>query len=324
MKVLMQRKYGGPELLALEEVDRPSPKAGEILIRVKAASLNAADWHQMRGDPYFFRLFMGGLSKPRPQVLGRDVAGVIEAIGSGVEGFEVGDEVFGEIEFNHGGSYAEYITTPADSVLLKPANLTFGEAAAMPLAGITAIQTLRNHGQLAPGQSVLINGAAGGVGTFLIQIAKSIGAEVTAVCSERNHAQAIELGADHVIDYRKENFTELDKSYDLIVAVNGYHPIGAYKRSLNPGGRYVLVGGTNAQLFQGMLLGPFVFMGSGKTMEICNAKANVTDLQSLKDLAESGQIVPVIDRTYALVDIQEGLEYLETGHARGKIVIEMG
>ncbi len=322
MKAMVYHKYGSPDVLKLEEVEKPTPKDDEVLIKVHAASVNAADWHLLTADIFLVRLMMG-LLKPKYTILGADVAGRVEAVGRNVKQFQPGDAVFGDV-FAHGrGSFAEYVSVSESALALKPANLSFEEAAAVPLAAITALQGLRDQGQIQPGQKVLINGASGGVGTFAVQLAKSFGAEVTAVCSTRNLDMARSLGADHVIDYTKEDFTRNGKQYDLILAVNGYHPLSAYKRALAPGGIYIMAGGFPAQIFQALLLGPLMSITGGKKLVSFTAKANQRDLLILKDLLGAGKVVPVTDKCYPFSEVPEALRYLGAGHAQGKVVIIM-
>jgi NADPH:quinone reductase-like Zn-dependent oxidoreductase len=320
MKAIVYTEYGSPDVLHLKQVEKPAPKDDEVLVKVHAASVNAADWHLLTADIFLVRL-MAGLLKPKCTILGSDLAGQVEAVGKNVKRFQPGDAVFGDV-FAHGfGSFAEYVTAPESALVLKPANLSFEEAAAAPLAAVTALQGLRDVGRIQPGQKVLINGASGGVGTFAVQIAKSFGAEVTAVCSTRNLEMACTLGADHVIDYTQEDFTHNGQHYDLILAANGYHPISAYQRALTPRGIYVMAGGTKAQLFQALLLGPQMSKREGKTLRTVTAKPNQKDLTLLKELLEAGNVVSVIDKRYSLSEVPEALRYLGAGHARGKVVI---
>ena len=317
MKAIVYTKYGSPDVLQLKNVEKPAPKDNEVLIKIHAASVNAYDWHFLTADIFLIRLMGGGLLKPKYTGLGADVAGRIEAVGKNVRLFQPGDEVFGMVR----GGFAEYACAPENVLALKPVNLSFEEAAAVPMAAVTALQGLRDTGQIRPGQKVLINGASGGVGTFAVQIAKSFGAEVTAVCSTRNLDQARSIGADHVIDYTKENFTESGKQYDLIFAANGYHSLSAYKRALAPKGMYIMAGGTMAQIFQAMLFGSLMSEKGGKKMGGVSAKRSQKDLVFLKELVEAGKVVPVIDRRYPLSEAAEALRYLGEGHARGKVVI---
>lgn len=321
MKAIVYEKYGPPDVLHLQEVEKPTPKEDEVLVKVHAASINAADWHLLTADIFLIRLMGMGLLKPKNPILGADVAGRVEAVGRNVKQFKPGDAVFGDV-FGHGsGSFAEYVTAPASALVLKPKNLSFEQAAAVPLAAITALQGLRDVGHIQSGQKVLIQGASGGVGTFAVQIAKSFGTEVTAVCSTRNLEQARALGADHVIDYTKEDFTQSGQHYDLILAANGYHSLAAYKRALTPQGIYVMAGGAPAQLFQAMLLGAWMSERNGKKLTGVSAKSNHKDLLFVRDLAESGKIVPVIDGCYPLSKTADAFRYFEKVHAKGKVVV---
>ena len=278
----------------------------------------------LTADIFLIRLMGGGLLKPKNTRLGADIAGQVEAVGVNVKQFRPGDAVFGDVSRRGNGGFAEYACAREDELAPKPANLSFEEAAAVPIAGLTALQGLRDQGRIRPGQKVLIQGAAGGVGTFALQIAKAFGAEVTAVCSTQNLDQARALGADHVIDYTQEDFTQNGQQYDLILAVNGYHPLSDYKRVLSPKGIYVMAGGAPAQIFQAMLLGPLMSKSGGKKMGGVSAKTSQKDLIFLKELLEAGKVVPAIDRRYPLSETAEALRYLGSGHARAKIVIMVG
>jgi len=317
MQAVVYTEYGSPDVLQLKEVEKPTPKDDEVLIKVHAASVNKYDWHFLTADIFLIRVMGGGLLKPKNTRLGADIAGRVEAVGKNVKQFQPDDEVFGMVR----GGFAEYTCAPEDALVLKPTNLLFKEAAAVPMAAITALQGLRDTGQIQPGQKVLINGASGGVGTFAVQIAKLFGAEVTAVCSPMNLDQARSLGADHVIDYTKENFTQNGQQYDLIFAANGYHSLSAYKRALTPRGIYVMAGGSTAQIFQAMLMGSWMSETGGRKMGAVMAKRDQKDLAFLKELLEAGKVVPVIDRCYPLSEAAEALRYLGEGHARGKVVI---
>jgi len=319
VKAIVYTRYGSPDVLQLKEVEKPTPKDDEVLIEIHAASVNAYDWHFLTADIFLIRLMGGGLLKPKSTRLGADIAGRVEAVGKNVKQFQPDDEVFGMVR----GGFAEYACALENALGLKPSNLSFEEAAAVPMAAVTALQGLRDTGQIQPGQKVLINGASGGVGTFAVQIAKSFGAEVTAVCSTRNLDQARSLGADHVIDYTKEDFTQSGQQYDLILAANGYHSLSAYKRALAPKGIYVMAGGSKAQIFQAMLMGSWMSETGGKKMGGVSAKRSQKDLVLLKELVEAGKVVPVIDRRYPLSEAAEALRYLGEGHAQGKIVITM-
>ena len=319
MKAIVYYKYGSPDVLKCEEIEKPTAGDDEVLIRVRAASLNALDWRLMRGKPLFARLVIGGLRKPKITRPGRDVAGQVEAVGRNVTQFKPGDEVFGVCR----GAFAEYVCAIEDKLAPKPANISFEDAAAVPVAALTALQGLRDKGRIQRGHKVLVDGASGGVGTFAVQIAKSFGAEVTAVCSTRNVDTARSIGADHVIDYTREDFTQSGQRYDLILAANAYHSIFDYRRALGQDGIYVMAGGGWAQILQGMLLGPLLSLIGSKKMCFFITKASKTDLVLLKDLLEAGKVVPVIDRRYPLSDVAEALRYLEEGHARGKVVITL-
>ncbi|MGW6929412.1 NAD(P)-dependent alcohol dehydrogenase [Lentzea sp. NPDC054927] len=320
MKAIIQDRYGSADVLELREVERPVPAAGEVLVRVRASSVNAADWHIMRGDPYFARLFLG-LRGPKSRIRGMDFAGVIEAVGPGVSGMlQVGDEVFGEVE----GSFAEYVRVPAGLVERKPVNLTYEQTATLPLAGNTAWMGLR---ELQAGQKVLINGASGGVGLLAVQIAKARKAIVTGVCSTRNVEQVRSVGADVVIDYKTEDFTSGDERYDLVFDLVGNRSMSALRGLLTPDGVLVLSGGgsfTGGALFgpyrliiQGKVLGPF----TRQRLVVLEAKPSKENLAALRDLAESGKLVPVIERTYPLTDAPDAIRHVESQHARAKVVV---
>ena len=317
MKAIVHYNFGSPDVLECEEVQKPTARDDEVLLKVHAASANPADWHTMRADPFFIRLMGDGLLKPKHKILGIDVAGRVEAVGRNVKEFQPGDEVFGASRF---GGFAEYVCAREDRLQPKPTGTTFEEAAAVPVAAITALQGLRDKGRIQPGQKVLINGASGGVGTFAVQIAKSFDAEVTGVCSTRNLDMVRSIGADHVIDYTREDFTQNGQRYDLILDAAAYRSVSDYKRILNPKGIYVLIGGSVARLFQVLLLGPWFSM-TGKKMGFMMAKMNKKDLVFLKELLEAEKIIPVIDRRYSLSEVAEALRYLEEGHAQGKVII---
>ena len=321
MKAIVHAKYGPPDVLELRDVEKPTPKEDELLVKVHAASVNAGDWHMVRGEPFFMRLMGVGLLKPKNTIPGSDVAGRVQAVGKYVKQFQPDNEVFGDLFECGCGAFAEYVCARENTLALKPANISYEEAAAVPVAALTALQGLRDKGHIQSGQKVLINGASGGVGTFAVQIAKSFGAEVTGVCSTRNLDMVRSIGADHVIDYTNEDFTKNGQRYDLILAANGYHPISDYKRALSPKGTYVTTGGSMAQLFQAMILGPWISMTGSKKM--CNllSKPNQEDLVFMKELLEAGKVKPVIDRRYKLREAVEALRYLEEGHASGKVVI---
>jgi NADPH:quinone reductase-like Zn-dependent oxidoreductase len=324
MKAIVYCDYGLPNL-KLQEIEKPTPADDQLLVKVRAASVNPLDWHFIEGTPYIMRAMGVGLRKPTDTRLGVDFAGTVEVVGKNVTQFKPGDEVFG----GRTGAFAEYVCVrEARAVALKPANITFDQAASVPIAGITALQGLRDKGKVQPGQKVLINGASGGVGTFAVQIAKSYGAEVTGVCSTRNLDMVRSLGADHVIDYTKEDFTKSDQRYDVILDNVANHSLSECRRVLNPSGVYVLIGGGGAsenrwlgpgltQAFKAMFLSKFVSQKMGMML----AELNQKDLTFLADLMKSGKVTPVIDKRYKLSELPQAIEYLEQGHARGKVVI---
>lgn len=320
MKAVVCPKYGSPDVLELKEVEKPTPDDNELLIKVSAASVNPYDWHLMRGEPFFAR-FMFGFLKPKNEIFGYDIAGRVEAVGGNVKLFKIGDEVFGGIGF---GGFAEYVCGTVDNVVLKPVNISFEQAAAVPMGALTALQGLRDKGKIQSGQKVLINGASGGVGTFAVQIAKSFGAEVTGVCSTRNLDMVRSIGADHVIDYTKEDFTKNGQCYDLILDNVANHSVSDYKRALSFKGICVIVGFSSMTnmvkvLFQASLMS----MNSSKKIGIMSAKINKTDMSFLKDLIEAEKLVSIIDRRYPLSEVAEAIRYIEEGHAQGKVVITM-
>lgn len=318
MKAIVAPKYGSPDVLELREVEKPTLKANEVLVKIHAAAVNAGDWHLLRADPFLIRL-MFGLLAPKQPILGSDMAGTVEAVGSAVTQFQVGDEVFG----SGPGAFAEYAAVPEGRLALKPAGVTFEEAAAIPVAAVTALQALRDKGQIQPGMKVLINGASGGVGTYAVQIAKAFGAEVTAVCSTGKMAMMRGLGADHVIDYTQEDFTENGQRYDLILAANGYQPLSAYERALSPQGSYVMSGGATSQLFEVMIWGTLKSKKGGKTFGNMTVKSSQTDLILMKELIEAGKVVPVLDQRFPLSQVPDAIRYLEAGSAKGKVIINV-
>jgi len=323
MKAIVYTEYGPPDVLQLKEVEEPTPKDNEVLVKVHAASVNYPDWACVRGKPFMVRLMGSGLLKPKHKILGADIAGRVEAVGRNVKQFQPGDEVFGDKGAWGFGGFAEYVSVPESTLALKPANISFEEAAAVPTAAVVALQGLRDKGQIQPGQKVLINGASGGIGTFAVQIAKSFGAEVTGVCSTRNLDMVRSIGADQVIDYTQEDFTKNEQRYDLILAAAGYRSIFDYKRALSPKGIYVTTGGSLAQTFQAMLLGPWISMTGSKKMGNLMQRHNQKDLVFMKELLEAGKVRPVIDRRYPLSEVAEALRYYGEGHSQGKVVITM-
>jgi NADPH:quinone reductase-like Zn-dependent oxidoreductase len=322
MKAITQDRYGSPDVLELREVDTPAVGDEEVLVRVHAASVNARDWHLMRGDPYLARLGLG-VRGPKTKIRGTDFAGRVEAVGRAVKRFRPGDEVFGETE----GAFAEFVCASDDVVEPKPAALSFEQAAALPLAGNTALMGLRDLAQVQPGQEVLINGASGGVGTFAVQIAKAFGAEVTGVCSARNGELVRSLGADHLIDYAQEDFTRNGQRYDVVFDLVGNHSLAGFRRALKPAGTIVLSGGG---VFEGgSVVGPMGLLIRGQVMSrfarhrllVLTATPSKENLATLRELADSGKLTPVIDRTYPFSEAPEAVRYLEGEHARSKVVI---
>jgi NADPH:quinone reductase-like Zn-dependent oxidoreductase len=322
MKAVVSRCYGSPDILSFADIEKPVPAENEVLVKVAAASVNPLDWHHMRGSPYLMRLG-SGIGAPKDASMGVDFAGTVAAVGKNVTAFKPGDEVFG----GRSGAFAEYVLVPDDrAIVKKPANISFEQAASVGIAGITALQALRDSGQIQPGQKVLINGASGGVGTFAVQIAKSYGAEVTGVCSTRNVQMVRSIGADHVFDYTKEDYTESSNQYDLIVDMVGNHSLLANRRVLTPEGRFVIIGGPKGNwlgplmgTIKALLLSPFVEQEIG----ILLAAMRQDDMAVLAELLEAGKITPVIDSRYALSDVAEAIRHSEDGHARGKIIIEV-
>src|SRR5258706_6909707 len=318
MKAIVCTEYGSPDVLQLNDVEKPTLKDHQVLIKVQAASANPLDWHRMRGAPFLARLD-GGLLKPNDPKLGADVAGRVEAVGSSVTQFQPGDEVFG----CGVGAFAEYMSIRESTIALKPTNLSFEQAAAVPVAAFTALQGLRDTGHIQSGQMVLVNGASGGVGTFAVQIAKAFGAEVTGVCSTRNLDMVRSIGADHAIDYTQEDFTRNGQQYDLIYDAVGNRSVSDYKRALKPQGTCVIAGFTTLpRLFEHMVLGPVMSRNGHKKIGMMGlANPNQKDLIVLKGLLEASKIIPVIDRCYPLSETAEAIRYLEKGHAKGKVVI---
>lgn len=321
MKAIVYEAYGTPDVLRLQEVEKPTPKDDQVLVRVRAFSVNKREWIMLTGDPFITRMVMGALQKPKYPIMGGDIAGIVEAVGGGVTRFKAGDAVFGDIGDYGFGGFAEYVAVTEKALTLKPAGISFEQAAAIPTAGYTALQALRDKGQVKAGQKVLVNGASGGVGMFTVQIAKFYGAEVTAVCSTKNMEMARSLGADRVIDYTKEDVTKRSEQYDLIIAANGYHSIFDYRRILGPNGIYVSTGGTMGQIFEGMLLGPLAALGSGKMMGALAAKAKAEDSAFVGSLVETGKVKIIIDRSYPLSETAEAMRYLGEVHPSGKVVV---
>ncbi|WOD64892.1 NAD(P)-dependent alcohol dehydrogenase (plasmid) [Niallia taxi] len=320
MKAMVYSEYGMTDVLELKEVDIPELKANEVLVKVFASSVNSWDWDLLRGKPFLTRL--GGIRKPRYKILGADIAGRVKAVGENVKHLSVGDEVFGDISGCGWGGFAEYVSVCEEALSLKPADMTFVEAAAIPQAGVLALQALRDKGRVHETKKVLINGAGGGVGTFALQIAKLYGAEVTCVDSKGKLEMLKSIGADHVIDYRAEDFTKKeDQKYDLILDVVGNRSIFHYKKAIRSEGKYVMIGGSSFLILQLLLLGPIINKTERKKMAILLHKPSKEDQNFLKDLYTAGKLVPVIDREYSLNQVPEAIDYLGEGNAKGKVVV---
>jgi NADPH:quinone reductase-like Zn-dependent oxidoreductase len=321
MKAIVQDRYGSADVLELRDIDQPRIGDNEVLIQVHAAGVDPGVWHLMTGLPYLVRVMGYGLRKPKAGVRGRDVAGRVEAVGAGVTRFRVGDEVFGTCE----GSFAEYASAPEDQLALKPASISFEQAAAVPISGMTALQAVRDKGKIEPGDKVLVIGAGGGVGTYAVQIAKSFGAEVTGVCSGSKMDLVRSIGADHVIDYTREDFTEGTVRYDVIIDNAGNRPLSRLRQALAPKGALVIIGGENGgnwvgpadRIVPALLLSPFV----GQQLGVLMAVEREVDLRALGQMIEAGAVVPIIDRTFSLIEAPDAVRYLMEGHARGKVVV---
>lgn len=321
MKAFEVDRYGPPEVLQMREVEKPVPKDDEVLVEIHAASVNKADYIMMSGKPAAVRIMGVGFLRPKCRIPGADVAGRIESVGKDVKNFRPGDEIFGNLPIHSRGGYAEFACAPCDTFALKPISITCEQAATIPVPALTALQALRDIGRIKPGQKVLINGASGGVGTFAVQIAKAFGAEVTAVCSTGNLEMARSMGADHIIDYTKEDFTRNGQSYDLIVAVNGYHPISHYKRALAPNGICVVAGGKGRQLMAAMFLGPLTSKIGNKKVRLVSMEAKAEDLAFVGNLLETGKVVPFIEKRFAFDQLPDAMRHIGQGHARGKVTI---
>jgi len=322
MKAIICNEFGLPDAFRLEEIQTPAPGDNDVLVEVYSASVTYSTLMLVRGKPFIGRLMGMGLFKPKQKIPGADIAGRIKTIGKNVSRFQPGDEVFGDLSNFGRGGFAEYVCAPENALALKPINMTFAEAAAVPEAALVALQALRDHGHIQKGQKVLIYGASGGIGTFAIQIAKYYGAEVTGVCGTANTELVRSLGADHVIDYHKEDVTKNGVLYDLIVATAGYRPIFDYKRALSTNGRYISTGGSMKQIFQAMLIGPFLSMTSGKKLKSMLVKPN-KDLDFITSIIEDGKLRTVLDRTYRLSEAAEAFRYYSEGHTRGKLVVSV-
>jgi len=318
VKAAVYDRYGPPDVIGIRDVEKPAPADDEVLVAIRAASVNTLDWRLMRGTPRFVRL-MVGWRRPRNTRLGRDVAGRVESVGRNVTRFKPGDDVFGVC----GGAFAEYACAREGKLAIKPAGVSFEQAAALPVAASTALQGLRDGGRVREGDRVAVEGASGGVGTFAVQLARALGAEVTAVCSPRNREAAASLGAAHVVDYTREDFTRSGRRYDLILGANAHHSIFDYRRALSENGRFVLCGGGGVPMTQAVILGPLLSRIGSRPVRAVVAKIDEKDLELLAQLVAEGKVVPVIERRYPLSGVPDALRYLEEGHARGKVVITL-
>lgn len=321
LQALRYYSYGAPTVVQVQDVPKPAPGDDDILIRVHAASINSYDLHFMRGEPRIMRI-SNGLRGPKNPKLGSDVAGTVEAVGRNVSNFKVGDAVFGSMSGADNGGFAEYVCGPARLFAHKPTTADFTQAAALPMAGCTALQGVRDHARVQPGQAVLVYGGAGGVGTFAVQFARYYGGDVTAVCSTRNVEQTLALGANRVIDYQRTPFDPNERQYDIILGVNGYQPAWVYRKALKPGGRYYMLGGQNRQIMEQLVMLPLLNLrGGGKKMALVTAKESQEDLVELARMFDAGEITTVIDRCYPFSEAVDALAYVDAGHARGKVVI---
>lgn len=316
MKAFVTNKYGAPDVLELQDIEKPICKDNQVLIKVHSTSINYSNVVLLRGKP-FVAGFAFGLTKPKFKIPGGDIAGIVEAIGKNVKQFQVGDKVFGDLSSSGWGGFADYVTVPENAIAIKPKNISFEEAAALPMAATTALQALQN-GNIQEGQDILIYGASGGVGTFAVQIAKAFGANVTAVCSTRNVDIIKSLGINHVIDYKKESIFEKDYTYDVILGVNGYHPISKYLKALKPNGKFILVGGSPKQMPRAMIRS----IGN-KKIKIFMQTPKQEDLNFIKELVEKNQLTVVIDQQFSFTELPHAFEYFEEGHAHGKVVVQV-
>jgi NADPH:quinone reductase-like Zn-dependent oxidoreductase len=323
MQAIAQTEYGAPDVLHCVDIAKPVPQDDEVLVKIKAASVDAGVWHLMRGTPFLIRLIYGGLRQPKHPILGSAIAGEVEAVGQAVTQFQPGDSIFADLSESGFGGFAEYVCAPAKALAPKPNNLTDAAASTVPVSGLAALQALRDVGQIQPEQRVLIVGAAGGVGSFAIQIAKAFGAEVTGVCSSHKVPMVRQLGADHVIDYSQTDVTQPPQPYDLIVDAAAFRPFSDYLPALQPGGTYVMVGGSTSAFFRALLLGPWVGQRQQRQVKCLTSQPNPADLLTLKGLVETGQLTPFIDRTYPLSAVPQAIDDLEQRRVKGKVAITM-
>ncbi|MEN8447616.1 MAG: NAD(P)-dependent alcohol dehydrogenase [Cyanobacteria bacterium J06555_13] len=327
MKAIVQSEYGSADVLRIEELEKPVVADNEVLVRVRGAGVHAGDWHLMRGDPFLIRLMTGGILKPKITTVGTDVAGQVEAVGKDVRQFQPGDEVFGDLSECGFGAFSEYVPVPETALAHKPTNLSFEEAATVPVSGLAALQALRDYGEIKPGQRVLINGASGGVGSFAVQLAKGFGAEVTAVCSTSKVEMVKSLGADYIVDYTQSDPTQPTQPYDLIVDAAAYRPFSDFLSAVVPGGTYVMVGGATSEFFRSMIFGSFVERskpeGNRRKVKYLDSKANQADLTLLKDWIEAGKLKPFVDKTYSLAEVPTAIRCLEERQVKGKVAISL-
>lgn len=323
MRAIVQTEYGSPDQLSLQEVDKPVVADNGVLVRVYATSINAADWHLMRGTPWLSRLLFGGILKPKIKILGCDVAGRVEAVGKDVTQFQVNDNVFGDLSESGFGAFAEYVCATEAALALKPVHTSYEEAATIPVAALTALQGLRDLGQIQAGQKVLINGASGGVGSFAVQIAKVFGAEVTAVCSTNKMEMVRSIGADQIIDYTQVDITKNGQQYDLILDAAAYRSVSDYLPILRNRGTYVLIGGDMSQFLQVMIFGKWISKNHSQQVKCLTVKPNQADLIILKDLVDAGKIVPFIDKRYNLNEVPAAINYVEQRLVMGKVAISI-
>ncbi|MGF1601999.1 MAG: NAD(P)-dependent alcohol dehydrogenase [Thermosynechococcaceae cyanobacterium] len=323
MRAIVQSEYGSTDVLSLQDVAQPRLQDNGVRVNVHAASVHAGDWHLMRGTPFLIRLIMGGLFKPKYPILGCDIAGTVAAVGKDVTQLKPGDQVFGDLSECGFGAFAEYACPPETALVLKPTNLSFAEAATVPVSALAALQGLQDVGKVQAGQNVLINGASGGVGSFAIQIAKAFGAEVTGVCSTQKIEMVRSLGADHIIDYTQTDCTQTGQQYDLIFDAAAYRSVFDYLPALMPEGTYVIVGGSTARIFQVMLLGPWISKTSHRNVKFLTSQPNQDDLTTLKELIETGKVTPFIDRSYDLSEVPAAIRHIEERKVQGKVSISI-